>query len=179
MRRSSRPRSERRRRGATPSACAPATAGVRSSRGGALRRRVPARSRSAPAADGRATIPSVTKSGLTQRCRWCARAVPDRRGPGRPRVYCRQSCRQSAYLARKLAETHGLGVDDVVVARGALEELLGRLYCLQAAVEDVERDLASDRSARALRDAFRWLLDNAKPLAEVWLEPKMAEEALG
>ena len=36
-------------------------------------------------------------------------------GPGRPRRFCRDGCRQQAYLARKLASSHGLGDDDVIV----------------------------------------------------------------
>ena len=110
-----------------------------------------------------------------RRCRWCARPLPDRAGAGRPREFCRQSCRQQAYLARRLAESHGLGTDDVVVSRAELEELQGQLYCLQAAVEDVERDLAESSTPEEVGEAFRWLLTNAKPLQEAWLEPRMGE----
>ncbi|MCU1353465.1 MAG: hypothetical protein JWM05_2674, partial [Acidimicrobiales bacterium] len=42
-------------------------------------------------------------------------------------------------MARKLAAAHGLGDDDVIVARDELEQLQGALYCLQAAIEDVDR----------------------------------------
>ena len=115
---------------------------------------------------------------MTKRCRWCARPLAQRAGAGRPRVYCRQTCRQQAYLARRLADVHGLGPDDVVVSRQALEDLLGDLYCLQAAIEDVERDLAGKPTLRAYKEAFEWLLANAKPLAGSWLEPKVAEEVL-
>ena len=34
-------------------------------------------------------------------------------------------------MARKLAAAHGLGDDDVIVSRAELDELQGRLYCLQ------------------------------------------------
>ena len=106
------------------------------------------------------------------RCRWCGRPLPSRAGPGRPRRYCRDGCRQQAYAARRLARAHGLGDGDVVVHRQALEDLQGRLYCLQAALEDVERDLAGTPSADDYRDAFAWLQSNAQPLAEVWIEPR-------
>lgn len=119
----------------------------------------------------------MTESRSIQRCRWCARPLPDRVGAGRPREFCRQGCRQQAYLARRLAESHGLGPDDVVVSRTALEELQGQLYCLQAAVEDVERDVAGSSSPEDVAEAFRWLLANAKPLQEAWLEPRMGELA--
>ena len=44
-------------------------------------------------------------------------------------------------MARKLATAHGLAAGDVIVAREALDDLQSRLYCLQAALEDVDRDL--------------------------------------
>jgi hypothetical protein len=108
------------------------------------------------------------------RCRWCGRPVA-RSGRGRPRLYCRQGCRQQAYLARKLAGAHGLGAGDVIVDRDRLEELQSLLYCLQAAIEDVDRDLAASDRCADVRDALRWLLDNARPLAGVWIEPRTAE----
>jgi hypothetical protein len=71
-------------------------------------------------------------------------------------------------MARKLAAAHGLGEDDVIVDRAALEELQGALYCLEAAVEDVDRDLAGSATAGEVSDALRWLLENARPLAQEW-----------
>jgi hypothetical protein len=110
--------------------------------------------------------------GVALRCRWCGRALPARDGPGRPRRYCRAGCRQQAYLARRLASSHGLGDDDVIVDRAALEDLQGRLYCLQAALEDVDRDLERSTDPREVADALAWLQENARPLAEVWIEPR-------
>ncbi len=115
---------------------------------------------------------------MEERCRWCGRALAPRPGPGRPRRYCRQGCRQQAHLARKLAAAHGLGDDDVIVSRVALDELQGRLYCLQASLEDVERDLAAmDRvgtgdDAGELRQILAWLVENAVPAAALWIEPR-------
>ena len=50
------------------------------------------------------------------------------------------------------------------MARSDLDRLRDDLYVLQAAVEDVERDLAADPDADELRDAVAWLLDAARPL---------------
>lgn len=75
-------------------------------------------------------------------------------------------------MARKLSEAHGLGDDAVIVDRARLEELQGALYCLQAAVDDVDRDLAGDHDEADVADALRWLLDNARPLVELWIEPR-------
>jgi hypothetical protein len=96
-------------------------------------------------------------------------------GPGRPRRFCRDGCRQQAYLARKLAASHGLGDDDVIVSRDALEDLQSRLYCLQAALEDVERDLARSAEPADVAEALAWLRENAEPLASAWIEPRTAE----
>lgn len=117
----------------------------------------------------------MTKLVDHQRCRWCGRSYVPKAGPGRPRVYCRAGCRQQAHLARKLAAAHGLGPEDVIVGREALDELQGHLYCLQTAIEDVDRDLANASTARDVREALDWLLANARPLAGVWVEPRTAD----
>lgn len=78
-------------------------------------------------------------------------------------------------MARKLAMAHGLDEGDVIVARDALDDLQSRLYCLQAALEDVDRDLEASSQPADVADALRWLLDNARPLAEVWIEPRTAD----
>ena len=107
--------------------------------------------------------------------------MAQRSGPGRPRRYCRQGCRQQAHLARKLAAAHGLGDDDVIISRPTLDELQSRLYCLQAALEDVDRDLtvlakAKVDDARELRQILTWLIENAAPAAELWIEPRTADQ---
>ena len=75
-------------------------------------------------------------------------------------------------MARKLATSHGLGDDDVIVERRRLEDLHDALYCLQAAIGDVEADLAAGATPDEIRSALSWLLDNAKPAAACWLEPR-------
>ena len=75
-------------------------------------------------------------------------------------------------MARKLAASHGLGDDDLILSRAALEDLQSKLYCLQAAIEDVERDLARSAEPDDVREAFAWLLEHASPLAAVWIEPR-------
>jgi hypothetical protein len=114
----------------------------------------------------------VTKRDPDERCRWCGRRLPDAARTGRPRRYCRPGCRQQAHLARKFANAHGLGDDDVIVDRRKLDELQDALYCLQAAIEDVDNDLTGKPTAAEVRTALSWLLDNARPVADQWLEPK-------
>ena len=79
-------------------------------------------------------------------------------------------------MARKLASTHGLGDDDLVISRTALEELQSRLYCLQAAIEDVDRDLAQSSDPDDIAEAHHWLMENARPVAELWIEPRVATD---
>ncbi len=76
-------------------------------------------------------------------------------------------------MARRLAATHGLGDDDLVISRIALDELQSRLYCLQAAIEDVDRDLDQATGPQDVAEALAWLLDNARPVAELWIEPRV------
>lgn len=77
-------------------------------------------------------------------------------------------------MARRLAESHGLGEDDVIVDRAVLEEFQGLLYCLQSALADIEQDLARSSRPRDVAEALAWLRENAEPLARTRLEPRMA-----
>ena len=51
-----------------------------------------------------------------------------------------------------------------MLARTELEALRDRLYVLECAIGDVERDLAAELDPEELREALSWLLDAAKPL---------------
>lgn len=55
---------------------------------------------------------------------------------------------------------------ELIVTRAALDELRDKLYVLEAAIEDVERDLVDAEGEQAYRDALEWLLAAARPLAE-------------
>jgi hypothetical protein len=81
-------------------------------------------------------------------------------GTGRPREYCRRSCRQRDYEARRRAAELGLGENELVVARAELEALRDRLYVLACAVEDIERD--GTPNEQELHEAMEWLLEAAK-----------------
>ena len=73
-----------------------------------------------------------------------------------------------------MAEAHGLDEDELVVTRAALEDLHSRVYCLQAALEDIERDLARSSDPADVLDALNWLRENAEPVAAIWIEPLTA-----
>jgi len=80
-------------------------------------------------------------------------------------------------MARKLAGAHGLGDDDLIVSRQQLDELQSRLYCLQAALQDVDRDLTVADGPDDVREALAWLRENAQPVAQMWIEPRTTEWA--
>ncbi len=80
-------------------------------------------------------------------------------------------------MARKLAASHGLGDDDLIVSRRALDEVQSALYCLQAAIEDVDRDLAVSAEPDEVAEALAWLLENARPVGRLWIEPRGAGAA--
>ena len=90
---------------------------------------------------------------------------------GRPRQYCRQSCRQQAYLSRKLAAAHALSDEEVVVRREHLEDLQDRVYVLQAALEDVATDLEAAQTPADVREALDWLVSQAEPVTALWITP--------
>lgn len=79
------------------------------------------------------------------RCQWCGHAFTATVGrPGRPRLYCRRSCRQRDYESRQRATELGLGEDELILTRQELHELKDRLFVLAETVKDVERDLTDD-----------------------------------
>lgn len=111
----------------------------------------------------------MTKPPVAQRCRWCSRGIDVRPGPGRPRQFCGASCRQADYIARQRRAEVGLSESELIVARSALESLRDRIYVLEAAVEDVERDLAAAEEDQDLREALEWLLTAARPVFQDYL----------
>lgn len=101
---------------------------------------------------------------MGSKCRWCGRKLPNNGGPGRPRAFCAQACRQKDYIARLRAQEAGLSEAELVVTRDELDTLHDRLYVLEAAVEDVERDLGMSTTKQDYVEAVQWLLDACRPL---------------
>ncbi|MGH3731141.1 MAG: hypothetical protein ACRDTU_20685 [Micromonosporaceae bacterium] len=91
---------------------------------------------------------------------------------GRPRTYCRQSCRQRAYEQRAVAQRAGLPADAVVVSRSELEHLQDRLFQIRCAVEDAEAALADNAPAAELRTVLRHAIDAAGDVQRLWVTPR-------
>ena len=87
--------------------------------------------------------------------------MPVREGPGRPRRFCSQACRQKDYIARLRTREAGLSEAQLVIARAELDDLRDKLYVLECAVADARRDLAEGDDPRQLLD---WVIEAAEPL---------------
>jgi hypothetical protein len=87
---------------------------------------------------------TLSREGPDLQCRWCGRGFEPTTGPGRPREFCRRSCRQRDYEARRRAAERGLDEDELILSRSELNELRDRLYVLAETVKDVEADLTDD-----------------------------------
>lgn len=113
----------------------------------------------------------MTKSSDTHRCGWCGRPLAKPPGAGRPRRFCSASHRQRAYEARRRADALHVPAGQIIVAEKELHRLYDRLYRLEAAVEDVDADLAGSPGPKAYRAAFEHLYEAAKDLTGVVVEP--------
>lgn len=105
----------------------------------------------------------------TSRCRWCRRVLPERAGPGRPRQFCSQRCRQWDWVARQRAHELALSDGELIIARAELDRLHDDLYVLACAVDDTVKDLQTQTAkpnANELRRMLDWLLSAAKPLRD-------------
>ena len=102
-------------------------------------------------------------------CRWCRRVLPPRSGPGRPKLFCSQRCRQWDWVSRQRARELELSENELVIARDELDRLHDDIYALTCAIEDTERDLAASgkRTVRELEEILEWLLEAAQPLRDV------------
>lgn len=100
-----------------------------------------------------------------RRCAWCRQPIARSDGPGRPKKFCSQKCRQWDWVSRQRAAELELSENELVVARTELDELKDLVYVLQCAVQDVRTDIASGRQTQqSLRELLDWLLDAAEPV---------------
>lgn len=60
---------------------------------------------------------------------------------GRPRKFCRRSCRQRAYEARRRGLELGLGDEDLVVTRNELYDIRDRLVEITDAIQEANNSL--------------------------------------
>ncbi len=111
----------------------------------------------------------------SERCRWCRKVLAFKTGPGRPREFCSQACRQWDWVARQRSKELALTENELVVARDELDDLKDKIYVLNCAVEDVRSDLAANSRAtkEALQEDLRWLIESAEPVIASDLRPQV------
>jgi hypothetical protein len=96
----------------------------------------------------------------TRACLWCGRKFEVNTGPGRPRLYCKASCKQRDYESRQRAQELGLSENELVITRDDLESMRDRRFLMACTLEDVERDLANGDTDQT--SALRTLLMAAR-----------------
>ena len=99
-------------------------------------------------------------------CQWCGREIADA-GLGRPRRYCRQSCRQRAYEQRAAVKGSSVPENAVVLTAEEAAGLSDRIYQVRCAAEDVAGAVAEGAGAAELRQLCDELLAAAKA-ADGW-----------
>ncbi len=106
-----------------------------------------------------------------ERCRWCGIVFVARSGPGRPRVYCGQSCRQQHYIERRTAVASGRDPTKLVVDRDVFEQYETKRLQLRLALDDLERGAAEPSSPKAERatrsspeELMGWIVEHAQAL---------------
>ena len=78
---------------------------------------------------------------------------------GRPRRYCRQSCRQRAYESRRRSAELGLGDDELVVTRNELDDARDRLYLIETALGDARNGIDDRLDPSMLLDRLIDVID--------------------
>jgi len=112
------------------------------------------------------------QQGIDKRCRWCRHVLAASTGPGRPKEFCSQRCRQWDWVSRQRASELALSENELVMTRDELDALKDQMYVLHCALNDVQTDLASPRQTKeSLLEMLGWLIQAAEPIAAASLTP--------
>lgn len=112
------------------------------------------------------------KQGIDRRCRWCRHVLASATGPGRPKEFCSQRCRQWDWVSRQRATELALSENQLVLTRDELDALKDQIYVLHCALHDVRNELAGPKQTKeALLEMLGWLIDAGEPIAAASLIP--------
>jgi len=112
------------------------------------------------------------QQGIDKRCRWCRHVLAASTGPGRPKEFCSQRCRNWDWVSRQRASELALSENELVMTRDELDALKDQMYVLHCALNDVQTDLASPRQTKeSLLEMLGWLIQAAEPIAAASLTP--------
>ena len=104
-----------------------------------------------------------TGPGERTRCGWCSRALPERPATaiGRKPIYCRRSCRQRAFEARRRGDSLGVSEDELIITRNELEDLNDRLFEISLAAKDSDTLLQDGVSPSKVLEQLVAAIDRA------------------
>ncbi len=87
---------------------------------------------------------------------------------GRPRKFCRRSCRQRAYEARRRGAELGLGDEDLIVTRNELFDVRDRLVeitdAMREANDSLDDGVRADRVLQRLLDQLERTVGQNGPI---------------
>ena len=84
------------------------------------------------------------------RCGWCRHPLAPASGPGRPKKFCSQKCRQWDWVSRQRAAELELSENELVVARGELDNLKDLIFVLQCDARLLMRIPTKSRATNTL-----------------------------
>lgn len=84
-------------------------------------------------------------------CAWCRRPVPTGPDVGRPRLYCRRSCRQRAYEARRRVTELTWGEEQVGELRRRIDDVHVGVESLADVVDEFDSDMPESDSDVLIR----------------------------
>jgi hypothetical protein len=105
---------------------------------------------------------------ILRRCRWCGSRFTIAQGPGRPREFCRQACRQRDYEARRGGRQRAEDGDVLVLSRTGVHGLQDRLWLVEAAVDDARTAVQESASAEACRRVLAELVAAVEDTVPLW-----------
>lgn len=88
--------------------------------------------------------------GSEGQCLWCGRPVPEQKGAGRRRGYCRRSCRQRAYESRQQRQAVAEASAQIVSSIAAIPDLAERRLELDRIEGLVKQELRQARAKAVL-----------------------------
>lgn len=99
-------------------------------------------------------------------CAWCGREMPQG-GRGRPRKFCRPSCRQRAYEQRRQLTGTGISADAVIMKPDKVRALGDDLFELRCAAEDIATAAAEGAQPDEIRELCTELVALARQIEKL------------
>lgn len=110
----------------------------------------------------------VSQSVTTQpqTCAWCGREI-QANNRGRPKKYCRQSCKQRAYEQRNKVAGTEIPAQAVIIQPERAAALKDSLFVLRCAAEDIATASAEGAESKEIRDLCRELVELARTIEKL------------